>query len=192
MSIVNLASGGLDSTLVGVLTKEQRIKQYPVFIDYGQRSARREWDACRKSHKQLNLPSPRRVDIGGFGALIRSGLTDPKRNLVKDAFTPGRNLLFLLLGGAYATQVGASAVAIGLLDEEKAIFPDQRFEFIVHAERALQVALGKSIRVLAPLTAFTKRDVVQMAKAKGISGTYSCHAGTTHPCGKCIACREFK
>ena len=32
---------------------------------------------------------------------------------------------------------------------------------------------------------------IEIAKAKGISGTYSCHAGTELPCGVCVACREY-
>jgi len=42
---------------------------------------------------------------------------------------PGRNMMFLLIGGAYAYQVGAAAVAIGLLNEASSIFPDQTKDF---------------------------------------------------------------
>src|SRR4051812_48573868 len=102
MSIVNLVSGGLDSALVGVLTREQKIKQFPLFVDYGQRSGEREWKACQAVHERLNLPKPRRIDVRGFGSLIPSGLTNRSLRVRADAFTPGRNLLFLLLGAAYA------------------------------------------------------------------------------------------
>lgn len=192
MSIVVLASGGLDSTLVACLAKQQRIKQYPLFIDYGQRAARREWGACQRCFKKLALPQPKKVNLRGFGNLIRTGLTDTKKALVKDAFTPGRNFLFLLVGAGYAVQVGASGVAIGLLDEERALFPDQRFDFLIQAERAIQIAVGKKIRIIAPLMSFTKRDVVRLAGQKGVTGTYSCHLGTAKPCGKCISCKEVR
>ena len=38
MSIVTLVSGGLDSTLVALLTRDAGIQQHPLFIDYGQRA----------------------------------------------------------------------------------------------------------------------------------------------------------
>ena len=47
MSMVTLVSGGLDSTLVAFLAREQGLEQHPLFIDYGQRARDRELAACR-------------------------------------------------------------------------------------------------------------------------------------------------
>ncbi|OGA55004.1 MAG: ExsB family transcriptional regulator [Betaproteobacteria bacterium RIFCSPLOWO2_12_FULL_67_28] len=191
MSLVNLVSGGLDSTLVGVLAKEEDIAAFPLFIDYGQRAATNEWGACRVVHKKLGLAAPTRMDLSGFGQVIRSGLTCDEKDLKDEAFTPGRNLMFLVMGAAYAHQVGADAVATGLLSERFSLFPDQRAEFVASAERAIVQALGRPFRVLTPLFEFSKADVVKLAAEKGISGTYSCHAGTELPCGRCVSCLEF-
>src|SRR6266849_3483305 len=125
MSIVTLVSGGLDSTLMAVLAREAGIQQFPLFVNYGQRSLKRELGACRRSMRNNRLPEPVVAKIAGFGKLVRSGLTDARLHVVEDAFTPGRNLLFLLLGGAYAYEVGANAVTIGLLSEATSLFPDQ-------------------------------------------------------------------
>lgn len=190
MSIVNLVSGGLDSTLVGVLAQEEGIQVYPLFIDYGQRAAQREWESCSLVHERLGLSTPTRVDLSGFGRIIFSGLTSDKKNVKDDAFTPGRNLLFLLIGSAYASQVGASAVAIGLLSERYSLFPDQRSSFIKQTERVVKAALGRTVRIVTPLFEFSKADVLKLAKERGIRGTYSCHAGTDPPCGQCISCLE--
>jgi len=191
MSIVVLASGGLDSTLVGVMAQEEKAAIYPLFIDYGQRAAKKEWETCQYVHKQLGLPAPIRMDLGGYGKVISSGLTSSKMHVKDDAFTPGRNFLFLLMGSAYAYQVGASAVAIGLLSQEFSLFPDQREDFVKEAERAIGIALGRKITIVMPLSEFNKADVVKLAQAKGISGTYSCHTGMEQPCGQCISCLEF-
>lgn len=192
MSLVTLVSGGLDSTLIGVLAKEKGIVAHPLFIDYGQRASAREWLACRKVHAHLKLPKPVRMNLTGFGRVIVSGLTCKMKKVKEEAFTPTRNLLFLVCGGAYAHQVLAGSVAIGFLSEEFSIFPDQRQEFVDRAEEAIAAALGNHIKVITPLSEFTKADVVRMAKSKGISGTYSCHTGTARPCGRCISCLEFK
>lgn len=192
MSIVSLVSGGLDSTLVGTMIREQGIDNYPLFIDYGQRSAVTEWTTCQAIHEQLKLPKPVRMDLSGFGKVIISGLTSDALHIKDDAFTPTRNLLFLVAGAAYAFQVGANAVSIGFLSEEFSLFPDQTQAFIGKAEDAIHTALGRHIKVSSPLAAFSKADVVALAQEKGISGTYSCHKGSPIPCGICISCLEFR
>jgi 7-cyano-7-deazaguanine synthase len=191
MSIVTLVSGGLDSTLMAVLAQEARIAQFPLFVNYGQRSLKRELAACRRSMRNNHLPEPAVANVAGFGTLIRSGLTDRKLHVVEDAFTPGRNLLFLLLGAAYAYEVGANAVTIGLLSERTSLFPDQTSHFITTSESMLSECMGRPIKVLTPLGDFTKHDVVRLSRKRKIDGTYSCHVGGQVPCGRCISCREF-
>lgn len=192
MSFVNLVSGGLDSTLIGVMAKEDNIDHFPLFIDYGQRAAKREWETCQAVHKNLGLPEPTKMDLSGFGQVIASGLTNPELDVKNDAFTPGRNLMFLLMGSAYAFQRGASSVAIGLLAERFSLFPDQRVPFLIQAEAVIETAMGHRIKVLTPLIDFSKADVVRLTNEKGVSGTYSCHTGEAQPCGRCIACLEFQ
>lgn len=190
MSVVTLVSGGLDSALMARITLEASIEQYPLFIDYGQRAMSQELIACRRLLKAMHL-KPRVARLKGYGSLVCSGLTDDSKHIFEDAFTPGRNLLFLVIGASYAYRVGADGVAIGLLSEDTALFPDQTRSFLEHAEQLLTETLGKKIRVIAPLAEFTKRDVVSISVEKGLKGSYSCHKGTKRPCGKCIACLEY-
>lgn len=192
MSAVLLASGGLDSTLAARLGQEIGLKLHPLFVDYGQRARERELSACEASMQRLGLPAPRVADLAGFGALIRSGLTDSSKHIVNEAFTPGRNTLFLLAAASYAVTVDADSIIIGLLHEGSSLFPDQTSEFLRRAEQLLELSVGRHITVLAPLAGFYKRDVVLLACEKSITGTYSCHEGGETPCGRCIACMEFK
>ncbi|HOK67557.1 MAG TPA: 7-cyano-7-deazaguanine synthase [Anaerohalosphaeraceae bacterium] len=192
MRIVNLASGGLDSSLVSVLASEQNIELFPLFIDYGQRAAAMEWKACCEVHKKIKTVKPVRMDISGFGKVILSGLTSELLDIRKDAFTPCRNLLFLVIGASYAYQVGADSVSIGLLSEQFSLFPDQKENFIHTAEDAIIAALGKNIKIVTPLSEFSKSDVIALAHRKGLTNTYSCHAGGLSPCNKCISCLEFQ
>lgn len=192
VSIVTLVSGGLDSTLLAVLIDEEKIHQFPLFINYGQLCAAQEWAACRTSFSRLSLPEPAYLDVRGFGHLISSGLTDPKKAINEDAFLPCRNLLFLVCGAAYAYQTNSTAVAIGLLSEESLLFPDQTSDFLEKAEEAVEAALGQKIRAVAPLMQFTKREVIELAETKHIAGSYSCHAGGQSPCGQCVSCQEVE
>jgi 7-cyano-7-deazaguanine synthase len=191
MSVVNLVSGGLDSTLIAVMMLEEGIEQFPLFIDYGQRAAKREWDTCQAVHSKLGLPNPVRMDLSGYGAVISTGLTRESLDIRTDAFTPGRNLMFVLMGAAYAHQMQANSITLGLLSEKYSLFPDQRADFLVKAESTLAATLGSSIKIVTPLFEFSKADVVELARQKGISGTYSCHTGGGTPCGTCISCMEF-
>ena len=191
MSIVTLVSGGLDSTVMALLAKEEGIEQFPLFIDYGQLNAEKELRACQLNFQRYNLPSPETIPLSGYGGLISSGLTDPGKHIFEDAFLPCRNLLFLTVGAAYAYQCSAGSVAIGLLDEAFSLFPDQTRGFVQDAESLLSRSLGRSIKVITPLMSFSKGEILGIAHAKGIWGTYSCHAGKDKPCGECIACREY-
>jgi len=190
MDLVTLVSGGLDSTLMAILVKEEGINQLPLFIDYGQICKDRELEACVSIHKKLSLPLPVVMNVCGFGELISSGLTDPKKLVNEDAFLPGRNLLFLLAGSAYAYQNNCEAVAIALLSEETCLFPDQTSEFIDKTQELVSLAMGRTIKIITPLAQFSKADVLKLARKKGISGTYSCHSGTETPCGICVSCIE--
>jgi 7-cyano-7-deazaguanine synthase len=109
-----------------------------------------------------------------------------------DAFLPGRNLMFILVAAAYAYQVRARAVAIGLLSERTSIFPDQTKSFVASAEQLISKALSTDLLVLTPLMGLTKADVVRLAKRRGLTRTYSCHLGQPEPCGACVACREYE
>lgn len=191
MSIVTLVSGGLDSTVMALLAKEERLTQFPLFIDFGQLGRDRELQACRANFLKHELPIPQVASLGGYGALLSSGLTDPNKHILDDAFLPCRNLMFLTVGAAYAFQCGATTLGIGLLDETFHLFPDQTKAFLTDAEALLSKSLGKTIKLVAPLMSFSKAEVLEIAKAKGITGTYSCHAGTETACGVCIACREY-
>ncbi len=190
MSLVTLVSGGLDSTLMAVLAKEEGVTQFPLFIDYGQICRDQELKACIAVHKMLDLPPPIAMNVSGFGNLISSGLTDRNKRVNEDAFLPGRNLLFLLAGSAYVYQNNCDAMAIALLSEDSHIFPDQTSEFIGKTQELIALAMGRDIKIIAPLMQFSKADVLYLAEKKGIYGTYSCHAGTEKPCGLCVSCIE--
>jgi 7-cyano-7-deazaguanine synthase len=192
MSIVTLASGGLDSSLMMHLIREEGIAQYPLFVNYGQRSLDREIKACQHIVRSLRLPSPTIVDISNWGRTVGSGLTTRRLRIFEDAFLPGRNMMFLLIASSIAYRRGASSVAIGLLSDDTTIFPDQTRAFCKKAAGLLGQALGRSVTVVTPLKGFSKAQVVGAARNAGIAGTYSCHAGTKTPCGKCVACREYE
>ena len=191
MGIVTLVSGGYDSTLMSLIAHEEGVDLFPLFVDYGQLAAAKEWEACKRLHEKHGLPSVTRMDLSGFGKTIPSGITDSCLRINEDAFLPGRNLLFVLAGAAHAFKVQANGVAIGLLDPAQHLFPDQTREVLDACEAMIEAAMGRRIRVLTPLIEYSKNDVLAMAHARGLRDTYSCHAGGDTPCGVCVACVEI-
>lgn len=191
MGIVALVSGGFDSTLMSMMAQEEGVELYPLFIDYGQLGATKEWEACQRLHEIHKLPKAVRMDLSGFGKTIPSGITDSNLRINEDAFLPGRNLLFVLAGAAHAFKVQADSVALGLLDPADHLFPDQTEQFVRECEKMIETSMGKRISVLTPLIEFSKSDVMAMAHERGLRDTYSCHAGTDTPCGVCVACVEI-
>lgn len=190
--IVTLVSGGIDSTLMSVLAKEQNFELFPLFIDYGQLGAKLEWDACVYNHLKHKLPTPKKMKLNGFGKLVHSGLTNKKLRVREDAFLPGRNTLFLLTASSYAYQVKSKNIAIGLLSDKFKLFPDQTIEFIYAAENFISMEMDYEIKILTPLIEFNKAEVIKLANSKKIDKTYSCHSGNPIPCGECISCLEIK
>jgi len=191
MSLVVLASGGIDSTIMSLMAHEEGVTIYPLFIDYGQLAAVKEWQTVQQAYAKHDLPKPVRMDLSGYGKVIPSGITDPKMRLYEDAFLPGRNLFMLLAGAGYAYRMNASGVAIGLLSPETHLFPDQTEEFLKECEKTIETAMGRPIKVVAPLFSLSKRDVLRSAQERGLTTTYSCHAGGETPCGKCVSCLEI-
>jgi len=186
-----LSSGGLDSTVCLHLLRERGVNALPVYVNYGQRNHTREWGALSAACKFNQFPSPISFEFPSFGAIIKSGLTDSTLRVNEDAFTPTRNLLFLVLAGAVASSKGVRNVVLGFLTERTAIFPDQTNRFIKATQLALTESLGIEIEIHCPLRDMTKQDVLALARSRGISDFYSCHSGTEVPCGKCIACLEY-
>lgn len=191
MSIVTLVSGGLDSTLMSLLIQEEKIKQFPLFINYGQLSYHEELKALTYNTKKYNLPEPKTVNLSDYGKVIKSGITNRSKDIFFDAFLPNRNLLFLLVASSYAYEVQATSVAIGLLNDSNHIFYDQTWQFVNSFNKLVTKTLDYNIKFLTPLIKFNKQQVFELAKKKDIKGTYSCHKGGSKPCGECISCREY-
>lgn len=193
MGIVALVSGGIDSAVMCKIIEKQGEKIFPLFVDYGQIAAKREWSACQQVFAECKFPPPIKTDLSGYGKLIPSGLTDINRDILKNAFLPGRNMLFLLVGAAYAYSLGERTIAIGLLSEKTHLFPDQTQEFIVNTNFALNSALGVDIIIITPLINFSKPDTIKLARYYNIplNKTYSCHSGQDKYCGKCVSCKEI-
>ncbi len=167
------------------------MRALPLFIDYGQRNKQQEFTSLERNAELGGFPRPIVMDVAGFGSVVRTGLTDPSKRVLEDAFTPNRNLLFLILAASVGHTRGVSTTVMGFLSEATAIFPDQTNSFLRAAKFAITESLGVEHEIILPLRDFTKSKVVELSKQLGVVSAYSCHVGGDQPCGKCIACLEY-
>lgn len=172
-----------------LLLKKYGYEIYPLHINYGHRAEEKEWNSCQRIADVIDSNKPHKIDIFGL-EVIHSSLLNDNLDMVKNAFLPTRNLLFLTFGAAYAYNLDIDTISIGLLSNP--IFPDQGLEFLKRAKDSISVALGREIQILAPFIELDKRDIIKLAKKHElpIEMTYYCHAGTDPPCGVCISCKE--
>jgi 7-cyano-7-deazaguanine synthase len=171
--------------------KDQGLNPIPLFINYGQLNCERELFSLRRNCTQLGVGQPIVLDFHDFGLKLATGLTNANKHVVDDAFTPGRNLLFIITAAAFGYKLGVDKIVMGLLSQETILFPDQTDSFLAAAENAITEALGISMKVIVPLRGLVKAEVVKLGQELGVTQFYSCHSGTEIPCGQCIACKEY-
>lgn len=172
-----------------LLLKKERHELFPLHVNYGHLAEDREWLACQRICKYLQLIDPVKIDVTGI-AKIPSGLTNPNLDIERDAFLPTRNLLFATIGAAYAYSITANVVAMGLLANP--VFPDQTEDFVRVAENCITTALGRQVKILTPFITLDKREIILLATKHNLplDVVYYCHSGKEKPCGICVSCKE--
>ena len=204
---VVLSSGGLDSTTVLAMVRNQGYELYSLSFFYGQRhdvelQAAEKVALCMGVKRHLVS----RVDLKPIGG---SSLTDdiavPKdrgESQMADAipvtYVPARNTIFLSYALAWAEVLGAWDIFIGVNAVDYSGYPDCRPEFIQAFETMANLATkatveGKGqLRIHAPLIDLTKAQIIQAGTALGVdyAMTHSCYDPTPEglACGGCDSC----
>lgn len=184
MRVVVLVSGGLDSAALVPHARASGHLPHGLWIDYGQPAGREEGDAARNLAAALDFPlHVARVTFAGLGHMIdRSGDKGPR-------VVPGRNAVLVALAVNYAVTIGASAVWLGATKDDAASYPDCRLAFVAALSDAMHLAIG--VRVAAPFSTRTKREVATLAADSGLDPrlTWSCYCPRAgEPCDTCDAC----
>ncbi len=169
---VILLSGGLDSTTVLEIAREQGYQLYALSFDYGQRH-RVELECVRKILARSPVAHHQIVKLDFFRALGGSALTSPlavpKSDPVADAqkpaasqafvaelsaanaqthsvpitYVPARNTIFLSFALAYAETLQAYDIFLGVNQLDYSNYPDCRGEYLQAFERMANLALAR-------------------------------------------------
>ena len=203
---VVLLSGGLDSTAAVALAPELGCEPAAaLFFDYGQHAARKEELAARGIAGFYSIPFER-IELPWMAKFSKSALVagagEPPRwspdrlddTAPRDVWVENRNGIFLNVAAFYAAEQGMDAVVVGFNREEAAAFPDNSGEYVDRVNRALELSLGRRVRVIAPTLGMTKREIVARALALDIPWEFlwSCYRGGNLPCGSCESCLRLK
>jgi len=200
---VVLVSGGLDSTTVLAMARDQGYACYALSFDYGQRHRGELVAAERVSsalgdveHKvvRLNLDS-----IGG-SALTDVSIAVPEEETtgIPVTYVPARNTVFLAIALGWAEVLEAQDIFIGVNAVDYSGYPDCRPAFVSAFEAMANLATkagveGRKINIHAPLMAMNKGAIIRAGQALGVdySLTVSCYQVTDDglACGRCDSCR---
>jgi len=204
---VVLASGGLDSTTVIAIAKQQGFEIYSLSFDYGQRHSF-ELRAAKRVAERMGVPKHLvlELDLTKFGA---SALTDdiavPKSsdgNISTDkipvTYVPARNTIFLSLAMAWAETLNASDIFIGVNALDYSGYPDCRpeyikaFEYMANLATKAAVEGGLKLKIHTPLINLTKAQIIRKGIELGVdyAVTHSCYDPSSKglACGYCDSC----
>lgn len=200
---VVLVSGGLDSTTVLAIARNQGYACYTISFDYGQRH-RSELLAAERSavamgsveHKVIYL------DLRSIGG---SALTDDLIEVPEEetcgipvTYVPARNTIFLSIALGWAEVLGADDIFIGVNAVDFSGYPDCRPDYIAAYEIMANLATragaeGNKLQIRTPLIDLSKADIIRRGAALGVdySLTVSCYQANDkgEACGKCDSCR---
>jgi len=202
---VILVSGGLDSSTVLAMAKQQGYDCYTLSFDYGQRH-RAELAAAERvslalgdvEHKVVNL----NLDSIGGSALTDTSIDVPEEEtgegVIPITYVPARNTVFLSIALGWAEVLGAKDIFIGVNAVDYSGYPDCRPEYIAAFEAMANLATragveGDKLTIHTPLMDWGKGEIIKVGMELGVdySLTVSCYQATDDglACGRCDSCR---
>jgi 7-cyano-7-deazaguanine synthase len=203
---VVLVSGGLDSSTVLAIAKQQGYECYTLSFDYGQRH-RSELVAAKnvsyfmhvEQHKVVTLDL---ATIGG-SALTDTSIEVPEQETsgIPVTYVPARNTVFLSIALGWAEVLGANDIFVGVNAVDYSGYPDCRPEYIKAFEQMANLATkagveGNKLILHTPLINMTKGQIIQAGIKSGVdySATVSCYQADEEgaACGVCDSCRLRK
>ncbi len=198
-----LLSGGLDSATSAAIALDEGYDLLALSVDYGQRH-RRELAAAQAMARTLGIREHYivNVNLNQWGGSSLTDLSVPvpqdglKPEIIPITYVPGRNTVFIALSLSLAEAKGADYIYLGINALDYSGYPDCRPEYLAAFESLAQLSSksgieGRAPRLVAPLIAMTKVEIVQTAIDLNIpiALTWSCYQGESEPCGLCDSCR---
>ncbi len=171
-----LLSGGIDSTSCLHFYIKQGNSPQAIFIDYGQPSARREWQAASAIAQHYHIQITR---IRWSGSRKKSGELS------------GRNAFFIF---GSLLEIGDKTGILAAGFHAGTPYYDCSSSFINQCQEILDGYTQGKVQLGVPFLTWTKRDIWAFCNAESIPTelTYSCERGMKQPCGVCLSCKDLE
>jgi len=206
MRTIVLLSGGLDSATVLALCRAEGKVCHALSFRYAQRHAV-ELEAAAAVARALGAASHRVAEIDvaclagsaltGEGEVPKGRSEDEIGQGIPSTYVPARNTLFVAHALALAESTGAGEIALGINALDYSGYPDCRPEWLSAMQEVARLGTkvgvsGEPVRLIAPLLAMTKADIIRRGTELGVDYrlTLSCYDPDERglACGACDAC----
>jgi len=201
---VVLYSGGLDSSTVMAMAREEGFEIFAISFSYGQRHGH-ELTVARQNAKRIGASEHLVVEFDlrlMGGSALTADIDVPKEGVGQDipvTYVPARNTIFLSFALGWAEVLGASDIFIGVNSLDYSGYPDCRPEYIEAYERMANLATRAGVegtsrfKIHAPLIKMSKAEIIRRGVELGVdyASTHSCYDPTVEglSCGVCDSCR---
>lgn len=190
---VILVSGGMDSTTLMYLFVNRNIEFIPLFIDYGQHCAKKEYATLLSVIPNVYRDKIVVIDVSSIYKHSKSRFIVPAdlwRDEIKaeDLYIPYRNVLLLTIAASYAQTIGETYVYSAFINSNHAKEIDCSSVFFDKLEGLLS-EYG-SVKIEMPFRDMSKYNVAKLGieLQAPIGKTFSCQASPDIPCGACPNC----
>ncbi len=198
-----LLSGGLDSTTCLAIAASLGFACHALSFQYGQRHVP-ELHAARLIAKKMGVVHHEVIslDTTVFSRSLLTQKTAPLPDFkttqgIAPTYVPARNTVFLAYALAYAENLQAHDIFMGVSSVDYSGYPDCRPAFIDAFQALANVATqagveGRPIQLHAPLLYLSKAQTLKAGVALGVdySLTVSCYQANEQgeACGRCDSC----
>jgi 7-cyano-7-deazaguanine synthase len=195
--ILVVASGGLDSTVVATLLKQQGHEVHLFHVDYGCHATEMEKKAILAIADYLGV----KVTVmknDWLGSIGGSSLTVANSSIAEGMkgaefpheWVPARNMLMIASACAFSDVHGFDAIALGTNLEEGGAYPDNTEEFIKIMDLASRLGTISRACIISPIGNLMKHEIVKLGLEINapLHLTWSCYKNGLHHCGDCGPC----
>jgi 7-cyano-7-deazaguanine synthase len=204
---VVLLSGGLDSTTVLAIAKNEGFLPYALSFRYGQRHEA-ELAAAGVVASAIGVVEHVIADVNlnvFGGSALTAAIDVPKQRTETElsqgipvTYVPARNTVFLSIALAWAEVLEADDIFVGVNALDYSGYPDCRPEYINAFEQMANLATKAAvegrqrIQIHAPLIELSKAQIIQRGLELGVDYgiTHSCYDPDDEgrACGACDSC----
>ena len=207
---VCLLSGGMDSTTLAYVAKNEGYDICALHMSYGQRTEEKERFCAKEVAEKLEAIRFLEVDLKYLTTIGGSSLTDQqiliadhndngktKKNQneersVPNTYVPFRNANLLSIATSYAEVEKAEAIFIGVQASDYAGYPDCRPEFVKAFQEVINLGTADETQITlkTPFVNLNKTDILRQGMALGVpyEDTWSCYRSNGPACGTCDSC----